>query len=32
LDIDAAKLDPNKAKIIKEIAMPSGLDDVEMFV
>ena len=32
LDIDAAKLDPNKAKIIKEIAMPNGLDDVEMFV
>jgi len=32
LDIDSAKLDPNKVKIVKEIAIPQWLTDVELFI
>ena len=32
LDIDSAKLDPNKVKIVKEIAIPSWLGGVELFI
>ena len=32
LDIDSATLDPNKVKIIKEIAIPQGLSNVELFI
>lgn len=32
LDIDSAKLNPNKVKVVKEIAMPQGLEGVELFI
>jgi hypothetical protein len=32
LDIDSATLDPNKVKIVKEIAIPQGLSNVELFI
>ena len=32
LDIDEATLDPNKVKIVKEIAIPQGLSNVELFI
>ena len=32
LDIDSAKLDPNNVKIVKEIAIPQGLNSVELFI
>ena len=32
LDLDSAKLDPNKVKIVKEIAIPQWLSNVELFI
>jgi len=32
LDLDKATLDPNNLAIVKEIAIPQGLDDIELFI
>jgi hypothetical protein len=30
--LDTAKLTPSNVKIVKEIAIPQGLNDIELFV